>query len=454
MKGMKQWVSLAILLGVAGVIVQPMLRREPEPAWTPPPIVRFEGRGHAARLIPMNSEAYVEAEDLQGALPLKDGDFMLTPGLFVRYRSSDGVRFSLATFGWGTRIGKSIVAVWLGEDEGQSWLDRATDEQLAGLRTLVLPEEIDPGLMAILERVAALNPNIDLHVPSQEALREALVYFQPRAVFIDDEFEADYRVLAHQPLIDTLMIKADEPGSLDVLPTLPRLRHLMLGEWDPAEAGPIPALAALNSLTVFDTAFQDLSALAPVAGQLEALDLFDFGKDEKLASLAGLEKFGRLQVLGLQGDIEGSPVDYLQPLERLDGLRWVSLPKGLSQQQLERFVSAHPGISFLQLSSKEDAEIDLAPLTGFQQLYGLTLLGEFKNLDVLKSLQSLRYLAIHDEQWEESEEQVEAIIKALPDAVVVRTGSPCLGSGWVLLLVPALAFAWMRRRPPVSAAAA
>jgi len=36
----------------------------------------------------------------------------------------------------------------------------------------------------------------------------------------------------------------------------------------------------------------------------------------------------------------------------------------------------------------------------------------------------------------------------MDDAVVVRVSPMCLGSGWILLLVPVLGFAWLRRRSP------
>jgi hypothetical protein len=44
-------------------------------------------------------------------------------------------------------------------------------------------------------------------------------------------------------------------------------------------------------------------------------------------------------------------------------------------------------------------------------------------------------------------DQVAAVQKALPDALVVQVEPFCLGSGWILLLVPVPFVArWIRRR--------
>jgi hypothetical protein len=92
----------------------------------------------------------------------------------------------------------------------------------------------------------------------------------------------------------------------------------------------------------------------------------------------------------------------------------------------------------------------LAPLRDLRNLEGLILAGSFKHIEVVRELKSLRFVGLAADAFKESPEQIAEIRKALPDALVVPVGGFCLGSGWILLLIPAVAVARLlagRRRP-------
>jgi hypothetical protein len=58
-------------------------------------------------------------------------------------------------------------------------------------------------------------------------------------------------------------------------------------------------------------------------------------------------------------------------------------------------------------------------------------------------------LGLDQELFKKSPDQVAAIRKARPDALVVPVSKLCLGSGWILALIPAIGAAALRirRRP-------
>jgi len=124
----------------------------------------------------------------------------------------------------------------------------------------------------------------------------------------------------------------------------------------------------------------------------------------------------------------------------------VALPPGTTQEQFATFVGTHPKLTILEMMGNEKVT-DLAPLRGMKRLQGLVLGGPYEHFDVLQGLTSLRFLGISKKTWDASPEQVAAVRKALPDALVVRVEPLCLGSGWILLLVPVLVFWLLRRRP-------
>lgn len=185
---------------------------------------------------------------------------------------------------------------------------------------------------------------------------------------------------------------------------------------------------------------EDLSALRSAPAGLQELTLHDL---DELKDLSGLNKMTGLRALFMWDGDEGLSVE-LPDLASLRQLRWVGLPPTISQEQFADFVSAHPELTILELPKTESA-INLAPLRKLKDLQGLVLGGAYENLEMVQELTSLRFVGISKTIWHESPAQVAAIRKALPDAVVVRVGSLCLGSGWILLLVPILGFAWRRR---------
>jgi len=83
-----------------------------------------------------------------------------------------------------------------------------------------------------------------------------------------------------------------------------------------------------------------------------------------------------------------------------------------------------------------------------RRLKALVLLGEAVELAPLYDMKNLRFVLLRDEDFEKIPEQIQALEKALPKCVVAK-GKICLGSGWILLLLPTLALAWLlgaRRR--------
>jgi hypothetical protein len=437
-RNLKWWLCVGIVfLAAAGAYVWWQYFRD---TWKPPSVVTIDGEEGPASLFPEYMAWMSTAEDgSRQALLLRDGDYMFTEAGPIRYLASDGPTFKMTNDDWSVSFNEKTIALALEKADGQKWLNSASNQQLASLRLVVIPDDIDAGSLAALKRLAGVNPNIDLYVESEAALRQVLPDFEPRAVFIGDDMPL--QLLASQPQLETLMAGASKPGSLDFLPTLPKLRRLVLGDWDVAQAGPLPeGLPALESLVIIGGDMADLSALRSAPAGLQELTLHDL---DELKDLSGLNKMTGLRALFIWDGDEGISVE-LPDLASLRQLRWVGLPPTISQKQFADFVSAHPKLAILELPKTESA-INLAPLRTLKGLQGLVLGGTYENLEIIQEFTSLHFVGISKDIWDESSAQIAAIRKALPDAVVVRVGSLCLGSGWILLLVPILGFAWRRR---------
>jgi hypothetical protein len=409
--------------------------------WQMPSVVKIESEKGVGALLPGYGMWFGIGESgKQQGLLLRDGDYFFAEGP-VRYRASDGQDLKITVTDWNVKVGDKVVAVTSdGGKDGTAWLAAASDAQLADVRTLGLGD-VDATALLAIRRLAAANPNVDLFAENSAGLAQVLPLFRPRAVFAPEHGldEAAGKAIASQTGIDTLFVTAEDPGSLAFLSGMPHLRTLLISKWSMKDAGPLPAgLTGLKTLLVMEHSdLADLTPLGAVAPNLESLSLIGL---EDFKDTSGVEKMTSLHTLFLWTNA----ID-LTGLAGLAGLRWVGLPPETSQEQFAAFLGAHPKLAILDMMGNEKVK-DLTPLGTLTGLKGLVLDGEFDDLSAVQTLTSLKFLGVSKDLWKKAPAQVAAVQKALPDALVVEVKPLCLGSGWILLLVPVPFVAWMIRR--------
>lgn len=444
----KALVPLAILLGVAGFAVYWNVFRD---SWVSPQVVQIATDDELTTLSPAYPMWFSKSEKgVPQALLLKDGDYVLGNDYFYRYAAEDGPEVAMTHADGITRIGATVISLSPYDEGAANWLVGASDAQLAALRTLYVREEPGAEVRPAIERLAAVNPNLDLAVESTEYLPYLLSKFHPKAVLTGEE-RIPPAALAGQPQLELLMMAADGAGALDDLPGLPGLRRLYLTLYT-AKAGPLPqGLEGLRSLSIFADDAGDPVDLETLPAGLEELSL-----TARVADLGALARFHRLQTLVIftaPGEDAGTEPPDLAFLAGLKRLRWIGLPPWMTQEQLGEFVHGCPEVRVLHLADTED-DLDLGPLRELRKLEAVIVGSGYRNIEALQELKSLRYVGVSEKIWDESPELIASLRESLPDAVVARGGGLCLGSGWILLLLPALALACVRRRRPAPAAAA
>jgi hypothetical protein len=339
---------------------------------------------------------------------LGPGSFLLANAP-VPYLTSDGGRLRPGFTGWSASVSGHVVSLDLGKDSAVAWLEHASPADLARLRLVSLHDSVPTAARPALQRLAAANPAVGLSFESSAETARTLPLFRPRVLAVPELAAAG--PLARLRQVETLFIGETDSGSLDGLRGLAALRRLILENWTLFRVRQLPP--DLEALTALDSKV-DVSAVGDLP-RLRALVLTG-SEWTKASDLAGLPK-----------------------------LRWLGLPKNATQAEFAALVRAHPDLEVVELIGV-DSVSDLSPLRGARHLKAVTLDGTYADLGVLRDLKSLEFVGLSKGIWEKSPDQVAAIRAALPTAAIVKVTPLCLGSGWILLLLPAALLGLLARR--------
>ena len=392
-------------------------------------------------------------EDRPGRLLVRDGDILAVGRtsdadkagrvILLPYRDADGQALALAYDGKRlTLAGKTVALQLTAEDGAWEWLKQPAPEAMARLRCVVIGGKLSADQMGALKSLAAHRPDLDLMLDNGAPVDEALRLFEPRRLLLPDgKLTAEQqRLVAKMPELETLWLKAEQTRDLDFLAFLPKLQRLLVSGWKPARADLFPwGCRRLRALTLTDAG---LRSFAPIEHLTELRELRVMGCDE-LTDLQALRSLSRLEVLSLSLDKE---VEDYAPVARLPRLRHLALAAPIEQPVFDAFVGGLPQLESFDLLGCKNVK-KLAALGEMRGLRHLALLTASDDLEPVLAMKHLRVLALPFEACKDPK-TVAAVRRALPETALTEA-HVCLGSGWLLLLLPALALGWLlwwRRR--------
>jgi hypothetical protein len=105
-----------------------------------------------------------------------------------------------------------------------------------------------------------------------------------------------------------------------------------------------------------------------------------------------------------------------------------------TQDIFNSFIDSHPDVEVIEIFNNVTIS-NLQPLIKLSNLYGLTVTDTVTDLAAIKSLKSLKYLSLPDKLMNDSITKAD-LLKSLPGTKIVANQGVCLGSGWLLLIIP------------------
>lgn len=393
-------------------------------------------QGRPGRLLVGDGDMLLVAK---GAKPDDDGDTVI----LCPYQQADGTELAFTLDGHRLKLGDRTVALRLAADGGAwEWLKAAPAKERAALRCLNIAGKLDPGQMAALKSLAAQRPDLDLALEDEPPVDDLLRLFEPRRLLAPGRklTEAQQRLVAKLPELETLWMGVEKTADLDLLTRLPKLRRLVVSGWKPGRADLFPwGCRRLRALGLTDCGLTSLTAIEHLA-ELRELRLFN---GEEMSDLAALTSLKRLEVLSL---FVGEKVEDYGIVARVPRLRHLALSCPIDQPSFDALAQVMPGLQSLDLVGCKEVKT-LTAVPRFTGLAHLVLLTEAQDIEPVLGMKHLELLALRDEVWKD-EKAVAAVRAALPQTTLTEA-QVCLGSGWLLVLVPALAVGWLlwwRRR--------
>jgi hypothetical protein len=388
-----------------------------------------------------------DAENDTSAIAAEEGDALfllhesLDESLILRYNSEMGseLHFDFDTLSpWKMMMNGHLVSLALGDETGAwPWLENAETSDFDDMQVLFLSGELDESKIGLLDKMG--DKSIGLHIEGNlpaaqlEQLLEILNVAWFWGADLDDFIFTDGLVSGLKE-IDMMVLSPVVTGNINRLTELQRLQEIIVSGYHPAESLSLDfsKIVSLKRISFIESDIQSLAELdLPVAIE----NLFFINCD----TLSDISTIGDLNKLKTAGFVNCPILEDLTPLFGNHDLIWFAPPPGITQDQLVLSVESFPELEVLELIDC-DGITDLSVLSPLGSLRALSLDLPDIEASQVANIQSLELLVVSDEI-----DNIEVFRELLPNTIVVPGGGFCLGSGWILLILPVVILGiWLR----------
>ncbi len=380
-------------------------------------------------------------EEKKLTLAASDGDllYMMLDDLdfYYRYNSKDGTNLELTfdTLGaLSVYLNGELNYMELSEPSSLEAFSLLTEPEMARLSTLnvngSLAEEVLPILQEHESHLQGLGLVLENGSPFPD-LNELLVLCRPEFLVLHNSS------LFPEPGGETNLEGLELLWIEDRIPSLSKtvaccgdLESLIISGWEPlpGEILPLSTLRMLRNLTLAES---ELSSLENIEfpETLQSLNLISCDTLYHIDQIKDLPKLCRLGLTACD------KITRVTLPENPESLRWISLPESITHQEFERLCLGLPSVEVLEAIDCSGIE-DLLPLQELEDLRILALQLDQEQLTGLDSLTQLELLILTDELFMDNSIWINELRASLPSTQVVPGSGLCLGSGWLLLLLP------------------
>jgi hypothetical protein len=310
------------------------------------------------------------------------------------------------------------------------WFKQIHKTDISELGFLFFDSVIHESYIPYLKDLAINKPQIGLgYAGNIKDMTRLFDIFKPEFIVGAGVSQANYKILSGLTSLRFLLVSLNDSVYTTPLPAMPQLKQLVI-TCDDVNAIKTDDFLINNRqierLTIMGPGKFDLSLIKPIKSLKELVISgtdnilnFDMITDHKQLEL--------LSVDGLKSSIDTA-------LKKLPGIRWITFYEETTQAEFDSFIEAHADLEVLEINDNCNIK-NLQPLLKLHGLYGLAISDTLTDFTAVKSLKSLKYLSLPFELLEDSIVNAD-IQKSLPGTIIVPNQGVCLGSGWLLLIIP------------------
>ena len=318
------------------------------------------------------------------------------------------------------------------------WFRKMQPEDIKGLKSLFIKSFIPDAYLPYLDTISKIKPVIDLFMEDTiETTANELQWlserFRPEILSTTISFK-NVQTLQKFNSVKTLLISIEDSAATYILPNIPEMRELFIFSNDDSISIPTDFLiknTQLESLSLygdFDVGKFEWKTMQ----NLKALRIYESDSTPSSPFSDYLPNLESLQLFGVENIT-------LNDLKGFKHLKELGLPETVNQEIFDQVVKNNKDLELLQIHNTDTLLInDFSVLNSAKHFQYLMITSDGVNANSLYNLTKLKYLSLPKKFFDDST-QVAALKKALPDTVIVPNQGVCMGSGWLLLLIPLVA---------------
>jgi hypothetical protein len=365
------------------------------------------------------------------ALLASEGDLIIYGEEFFVYTKPMGNKFSFFASEDGGYVNGKITTLNIRKSDNMlQWFEQIKAADLSQLEFIKIDTIIPENYYPYLADLAKIKPGLGLIYDSDiRDISRIIKLFNPRYLVGPVVYGRDFDLLSGLSNLEILVAGLADSVYTAPLPALPALRHLLLNKISDKVVLDDKFLSgnrSLEKITVVESKIIDFSFLKPLVN-LKELVITNFDTIENFDLINSHTSIEVLSIIG-----EGS---VYKPVKKdLPGIRWMTFSPEVTQDAFDSFIYNHPHLEVAEIL-KNDTITSLGSLLKLRDLIGLTVTDTLTDMPSVKSLKNLKYLSLPLSLMKDESVRGE-LKKLLPGTTIVANEGFCLGSGWLLLLVP------------------
>jgi hypothetical protein len=340
-------------------------------------------------------------------------------------------RFSFKTIKNVDFINGKISTVNIpGNEDMIPWFKQMKNTDISALEFLNFKSKILDKYIPYLTELSKSKPSIGLGYSGELKDMEGLFrIFNPGFIIGVTLSTKDFKYLSGLTNLEFLLVNLNDSLYRDPLPPMPRLKQLIIGDSKNAfneDADFLINNKQIEKLIIVTSGRFNFSVINPL-DNLKELIVSGFDSVENFDQIKSHKS---LEVLSITGE----KIRYDSTLNELPDIHWMAFSPNTSQKEFNQFIKFHPDLEVVEILKNKEIS-SLRPLLQLKRFYGLTITDTLTDIATIKLLRNLKYLSLPKVVLNDSLIKA-GLQKSLPDTRIVANQGFCLGSGWLLLIIP------------------